>query len=125
MTFKGKLVRVVISEEAKKNLDALEKAVSEDTVSGKSGPYQILLKSIKAKIEILKSNPQYGVQIPKNRIPKEYKMLYEVSNLWKVNLSKSWRMIYTIRGSSVEIVSFVLDIIDHKTYEKKFRYRKS
>ena len=52
-------------------------------------------------------------------------MLYEVSNLWKVNLSKSWRMIYTIRGSSVEIVSFVLDIIDHKTYEKKFRYRKS
>lgn len=33
-------------------------------------------------------------------------------------------MIYTLRGSEVEIIALVLDIIDHKDYDKKFGYRK-
>ena len=33
-------------------------------------------------------------------------------------------MIYTIRGSEVEIISLILGIISHKDYEKKFRYKK-
>ncbi len=34
-------------------------------------------------------------------------------------------MIYTIRGSEIEIIALILDIIDHKKYNKKFGYRKN
>ena len=84
-----------------------------------------MLNSIKRKIELLKANPEYGIHIPKNRIPKEYVRDYDVNNLWKINLSGAWRMIYTIRGSEVEIISLILDIMNHRNYEKKFKYKKS
>jgi hypothetical protein len=61
--------------------------------------------------------------VPKDKIPKEYVREYDVNNLWKVNLSGAWRMIYTIRGSEVDIVALVLDILDHKRYNKKFKYK--
>lgn len=34
-------------------------------------------------------------------------------------------MIYTIRGGEVEIISLILDLMNHKDYEKKFGYKKS
>ena len=35
-----------------------------------------------------------------------------------------WRMIYTLTNNGdVEIIAFVLDIIDHPTYDDKFGYR--
>lgn len=71
----------------------------------------------------MKDNPEYGFHIPKDRIPKEYIRDYDVNNLWKVNLSGAWRMVYTIRGSEVEIISLILDIMNHKDYNKKFEYR--
>ncbi len=83
-----------------------------------------MLDSIKQKIEFLKANPEYGTHIPKDRIPKEYVKNYDVNNLWKVNVSGAWRMIYTIRGSEVDIIALILDIVDHKDYDKKFKYRK-
>jgi hypothetical protein len=67
---------------------------------------------------------EYGIHIPKDRIPKEYTRNYDVNNLWKVNLSGAWRMIYTIRGSEVEIISLILDIMNHDDYNKKFGYKK-
>jgi hypothetical protein len=85
--------------------------------------HQTLLNSIKQKIDFLKNNPEYGIHIPKDRIPKDYVKGYEVNNLWKVNLSGAWRMIYTIRGSEVEIISLILDIMNHKDYNKKFGYK--
>ena len=35
-------------------------------------------------------------------------------------------MLYTLTegDTEIEIVAFVLDVIDHKTYNKKFGYRK-
>ena len=34
-------------------------------------------------------------------------------------------MLYTIKGSKVDIVALILDLINHKDYEKKFGYKKS
>ena len=105
----------------KKNLN---KVVGEEISKGiTSSDHQTLLNSIKQKIELLKDNPEYGFHIPKDRIAKEYKRDYDVNNLWKVNLSGAWRMIYTINGSEVEIISLILDIVDHKEYNKKFGYK--
>ena len=78
-----------------------------------------LLKSIKTKSDFIKSNPFYGDNIPKKLIPKGY----GVQNLWRVELNNFWRMLYTIKGNQIEIVCFILGIIDHKEYNKKFGYK--
>lgn len=99
--------------------------VGEEIAKGiMSSDHQTLLNSIKQKIELLRDNPGYGIHIQKDRIPKGYLIYYDVNNLWKVNLSGAWRMIYTIRGSEVEIISLILDIMSHRQYEKKFKYKK-
>lgn len=124
MTFKGKPVKVIITGDAKEEFEELTLAVDEEISSGiTSSDNQTLLNSIKQKMELLKENPEYGIHIAKDRIPKEYIQNYGVNNLWKINLSSAWRMIYTIRGSEVDIISLILDIIDHKHYNKKFRYK--
>src|SRR3989338_5097704 len=124
--FKGKPTKVVIIGEAKEEFDKLNSIVGEEIAKGiTSSDHQTLLNSIKQKIELLKANPEYGIHIQKDRIPKGYIKAYDINNLWKVNLSGAWRMIYTIRGSEVEIVSMVLDIMNHRDYEKKFEYKKS
>jgi len=63
--------------------------------------------------------------MPQDRIPDEYRLLYDAANLWKLNLSGAWRMIYTIHGEEVEILALIIDILNHRDYEKKFGYRKS
>jgi len=63
--------------------------------------------------------------MPKERIPKEYVVKYGVENLWKLNLSSFWRMIYTVRGSKVEVISILLEVLDHKKYGRKFGYKTS
>lgn len=78
-----------------------------------------LLKSIKQKIEFIKLNPFYGDNVSKKLIPREY----DVQNLWRVELSNFWRMLYTIKGDQIEIICFVLDIIDHNKYNKLFGYK--
>lgn len=124
MSFKGKPVRVVITGDAKEAFEKLNTLVGEEISKGIArSDNQTLFNSIKQKIKFLKENPQYGIHIPKNKIPKEYVIKYDVNNLWKINLSGAWRMIYTIRGSEIEIISLILDILDHKNYEKKFKYR--
>lgn len=124
--FKGKPTKVILTGEAKEEFGQLNAVVGEEIAKGiTSSDHQTLLNSIKQKIELLKANPEYGIHIPKDRIPKEYVRDYDVNNLWKANLSDGWRMVYTIRGSEVEIISLVLDIMNHRDYEKKFGYRKS
>lgn len=126
MTFKGKPVKVNLTGDAKEEFERLNRLVGEELARNISNSdNQILFRSIQQKIDFLKDNPEYGTHIPKNRIPKEYILNYEVNNLWKVDLSGAWRMIYTLRGSEVDIIVLVLDIFDHKDYEKTFSYRKS
>ena len=79
-----------------------------------------LLKSIRQKVELLKINPLYGDNIPKKQIPREFK----VSNLFRVGLTGYWRMLYSLEGNEVEIIAFVLYIVDHPTYDKMFGYKK-
>ncbi len=79
-----------------------------------------LLKSIRQKIEFIRSNPFYGDNISKNKVPKEY----HVQNLWRIELVQYWRMIYTIKGNEQEIICFITDILDHNIYNEKFGYHK-
>ena len=69
---------------------------------------------------MLKQNPFYGDQLKKAQIPAQY----AVENLWRIELVVYWRMFYTIQGDKVEIICFILEILDHKSYDKRFGYRK-
>jgi len=86
---------------------------------------QTILKAINKKVELIKANPHYGNPISKKLIPQEYKDKYNVTNLFRVELPNYWRMLYTLTDgeSKIEIIAFVLDLIDHPTYNKKFGYK--
>ena len=123
--FKGKAVVVKISGEVAEEYKELNRIVGEEISKGiTNSDHQILLNAIKQKIEFLKDNPQYGIHIQKDRIPKEYIENYEINNLWKINLPKAWRMIYTIKGEEAKIIAFILEYMDHEKYNKKFGYKK-
>jgi Txe/YoeB family toxin of Txe-Axe toxin-antitoxin module len=83
---------------------------------------QLKEQLIKA-FENLEEDAFCGIQIPKRLIPQEYlKRFGQLTNLWKYNLPNAWRMIYTIKNNKVEILSIILEWLDHKEYEKRFHY---
>ena len=116
-----KPTRVVVVDDAKEALVKLNEIVGIQRKIGKTNSAEIqMLNSIKNKIELVKQNPFYGDNVKTNLIPKKYK----VPNLWRVELTNYWRMLYTIRGDEVEIICFVLEIISHKDYDKIMGYKK-
>ena len=118
-------VKLVLSEEASKEYLELQSIVGEEHAKGiTSSENQSLLRSLERAREILKVNPTYGDHVERKKIPKEYVQKYGIDNLWRVELSKYWRLLYTLKGSEVEIITFVLDIMDHERYDKLFGYRK-
>ena len=70
----------------------------------------------------IEKNPFCGIQIPKKLIPKEYIQKYKVKNIWKYNLPGAWRLTYSIEGGTAIVIAIILDWMDHKTYERKFKY---
>ena len=73
--------------------------------------------------EDLENNAFCGIQIPKRLIPKEYEIKFgNLDNLWKYDLPNAWRLIYTIKKGDVLILSIVLEWMNHKDYEKRFKY---
>jgi len=105
-------IRVRLLGEAIENYSDLKKRTDKQA--------RILLNSIDKVKERLKINPQFGNPIKKDLIPKQYS---QYGNLYRVELSNFWRLLYTIKGDEIEIVAFVLAIIDHKEYNKKFGYK--
>ena len=129
----AKRVSVKLLGEAKEEYLQLQETVRKERDKGISSSFhQTLLKSIDSKIALLKANYDSGIQIPKKFIPRKYQLDYEVTNLWKVDLAGYWRMIYTLNQpqreqTEIEIITIwldVLDIMDHKNYNKLFGYKK-
>ena len=98
---------------------------------------RIILK----KLEFFKGNIQmnltYGEIIKKSILQKNhvliesffqkygYNELLPLDNCFCCDLTRTeWRMLYTIRGDELEIVCFILDFVDHPTYNKIFGYKK-
>jgi|SRR3989344_978818 len=122
--FKGKEVIVKLSEEANEVYNELNKIVGEEKIKGvESSFHQTLLRSINRVKELLKENPFAGEQIQKKQIPKKYVSDYDIDNAWRIELANRWRLIYTITGNQIEIITFVIDIFDHRDYDKVFRYK--
>ena len=89
-----------------------------------NGDYQEkeLAKFLAQAFENLEENAFCGVQIRKKLIPKEYITKFDIRNLWKYDLPRGWRLLYSIIGSEVIVISLVLEWMNHKDYEKRLRY---
>ena len=113
--FGEKEIRIFLKGQAKKSFIELKKRKDKES--------QAILRSIDRVKNILKQNPQYGNPIAKEIIPDSLKK-QGIKNLYRVELSNYWRMLYTLQGNRIEIFLFILNIIDHPTYNKLFGYRK-
>lgn len=113
-----KNVEIIFSEEARNVFDTLLKTESKEA--------RMLVKSIEQKLSLIKINPLYGNPIAKNLIPWQYKER-EIDNLFKVELPAFWRMLYALQNDEqqIKIIGFIVGILNHDDYNKKFGYRKN
>ena len=70
----------------------------------------------------IETNAFCGILIPKKLIPKEYIRKYKIKNLWKYNLPNAWRLLYSIEANEIIVISIILEWMDHKEYERRFKY---
>lgn len=122
--FQGKEVGVRLSEEADLVYTELNKIVEEEKLKGiDSSFHQTLLRSINRVRDELKQDPFAGDQVPKRQIPPKYTKKFDVDNVWRIELADRWRLVYSITGNQVEIITFIMDIFNHKEYDKVFGYK--
>jgi plasmid maintenance system killer protein len=113
------MAKIIFSEEAQEIYNSLEEQ------SKSSKQERMILDSLNTKLELIQKNPFYGDSIRKSRIPRYYKLKYSAKNLFRVELPQFWRMLYTMvnQESDIEIIAFVLEVDDHKGYNKRFGYK--
>lgn len=113
--FLGKEVKVLLKGQAKEKFIELESKSDKISIS--------VLNSIKRVKDILINNPQHGDPIKKELIPIELKQI-GIRNLYRLELSDFWRLLYTLEGNEAQIFLFILKIINHDEYNKLFGYKK-
>ena len=80
-------------------------------------------EEIQNALNNISNNVFCGRNVQKELIPKEYIQKYNITNLWKYNLPNAWRLLYSITTpTKVEIISVILDWMDHKDYERLFKF---
>jgi Txe/YoeB family toxin of Txe-Axe toxin-antitoxin module len=123
MDLKGKQKVVKTIGAADESLAKLEEGIHAWEAQGKTPPKADaqLLKSIYHAIDLLKNNPFAGDPVPSKLWPKE---LEHLPNLFRMELSQFWRLLYYVIGDEVKIISVIFEICDHKHYDKIFGYRK-
>ena len=100
-------------ERLKKSYEKLKESKVED---------RMLYKWISRAIDDMELNAFCGIKIPKKLIPKVYIDKYKIDNLWKYDLPKGWRLLYSVANGEILIVSIIIEWMDHKEYEGRFKY---
>ena len=90
----------------------------EDLEKSDSKLYKFILRAFRD----IEENVFCSIQIPKKLIPKEYFRKFNIRNVWKYNLPGAWRLLYSVEGKDLIVLSIILEWIDHKTYERRFKY---
>lgn len=106
--------RVVFADaKIKKAFEALKDSKTED---------KKLHERLTRAFKDLEEDAFCGIQIQKKLIPKEYVKKYRIDNLWKYNLPGAWRLVYSVAADKIIVISIVIEWMDHKSYEKRFKF---
>jgi len=89
--------------------------------SGKSEDKQ-LLEWLERAFDDIKQNPFCGIQVSRRLIPKGYLKKYKIHNLSKYNLLNAWRLLYSIENNQIFILFIILEWLNYKEYERRFKY---
>ncbi|MBL7160934.1 MAG: hypothetical protein ISS93_03750 [Candidatus Aenigmarchaeota archaeon] len=112
------MTEIQLSQEFSKEFATLQKRAEKG-----EGEAEYLLKLVGKGITKLVESREAGQKIQKRLWPKYYVQKYGISNLWRLRLDDYWRMIYTLLNGKIRIVAVILDVIDHKEYNKRFGYK--
>jgi len=74
-------------------------------------------------LDVLRENMFAGDSVEKKKFPKIYILKYDITSLYKYNLDKSHRLTYALVADELGTSVVVLEIMNHKEYEKRFGYR--
>jgi hypothetical protein len=80
-------------------------------------------QTVDEALGMLKENMFAGELIEKRKYPKVYVQKYGVTNLYKYNLDRARRLIYTLVADETGIAVVIIEMLDHKAYEKRFGYK--
>ncbi|MBN2454373.1 hypothetical protein JXB11_02400 [Candidatus Woesearchaeota archaeon] len=121
----GKKVSVELKGDAIDAYSRLNTLVGKQRLGGIRSSDEISLwNSVQRAFDLISDNPFYGRNVRKKQIPAYYLKKFGAGNLFVVSLSLFWRLVYSLEGSRVEIVAFVLDIFSHEEYGKRFGYKR-
>ena|SRR3989442_14950137 len=80
-------------------------------------------RMVDSALDKLKQNMMAGDKIQRPQWPPHYARGYGISNLWKFNMSKASRLVYTLVSENGQWIVVVLEMfLTHKEYEKRFGY---
>ncbi len=120
----NKQVEIRFDDDAYKEYKELQDFVIQGKNSKKKPTYQQLLSSINNALTNIKANPYFGDLIPRKYISKQTFNKYGTDKILRVELVGYWRLLYTLIGEEVKVIAFILEYMDHDTYNKIFGYRK-
>jgi len=115
---------IQFDEEAYKEYQKLKESVAEKKKSRTKPTYEQLLTSINNALDNIKADYRYGDLIPRKYISKSTIEKYGTDKILRVELVGYWRLLYTIIGNEAKIIAFILEYMDHDTYNKIFGYKK-
>lgn len=81
-----------------------------------------LFKNVQGVIYNLKNDVMIGERIQFGKIPKYYVSRHGVDNAFHVYLPGGMRLIYSITIYRGVKTAFLMELTDHKRYERRFRY---
>ena len=103
---------VVLSDNAQSTLESLEQSSSSRSAS--------IAKRARQYRSVLFKDCLHGEVVRKSAIPASLRSEFGIENLYVEDLPDFWRMLYSIVKSGGKRVVVVLEIVDHRSYDRWF-----
>ncbi len=110
-------VDILLSESAAESLDAL--AAEGSAVS------QTITRRVRSLRPLLLADFLHGEVVRKSAIPRALRDKYGLENLYVEDLPGFWRLLYTVVRQGGRRVVVVIEIVDHRMYDKWFPGKRS
>lgn len=81
-----------------------------------------LVKAVREVVSHLRSDRIVGKRLIRKQIPQYYLKKHDVNAVFKVDLPGYWRLIYGVVEIHGEKKALIMEIFDHKRYNKRFGY---